>query len=63
MNSFFYTDLKTYPLVSTKMYSFVYNNQPYFGQFILKALKKLKLQFLVLQSPSILVSQVILEFS
>ena len=46
MNNLSYTDLKTYPLESTKMYSFVYNNQAYFGQFIGKKNKLIETEFL-----------------
>ena len=41
-----YTDLKIYPLESTKMYSFVYNNQAYLGQFISKKNKLIETEFL-----------------
>jgi hypothetical protein len=46
MNNLSYTDLKTYPLESTKMYSFVYNNQAYLGQFIGKKNKLIETEFL-----------------
>ena len=46
MNNLSYTDLKTYPLESTKMYSFVYNNQAYLGEFIGKKNKSIETEFL-----------------
>ena len=46
MNNLSYTDLKMYPLESTKMYSFVYNNQAYLGQFIGKKNKSIETEFL-----------------
>jgi hypothetical protein len=46
MNPLSYTDLKMYPLESTKMYSFVYNNQAYLGQFIGKKNKSIETEFL-----------------
>ena len=46
MNPLSYTDLKIYPLESTKMYSFVYNNQAYLGQFIGKKNKIIETEFL-----------------
>ena len=46
MNNLSYTDLKTYPLESTKMYSFVYNNQAYLGEFIGKKNKIIETEFL-----------------
>lgn len=41
-----YTDLKIYPLQPTKMYSFVYNNQDYSGEFIGKKNKSFQTEFL-----------------
>ena len=46
MNNLSYTDLKIYPLESTKMYSFIYNNQAYLGQFIGKKNKSIETEFL-----------------
>jgi len=41
-----YTDLKIYPLEPAKMYSFVYNNNLYSGQFIGKKNKSFQTEFL-----------------
>lgn len=41
-----YTDLKIYPLEPAKMYSFVYNNHLYSGQFIGKKNKSFQIEFL-----------------
>jgi hypothetical protein len=46
MNNLSYTDLKIYPFESSKMYSFVYNNQAYLGQFIGKKNKLIETEFL-----------------
>ena len=46
MNNLSYTDLKIYPFESSKMYSFVYNNQAYLGQFIGKKNKFIETEFL-----------------
>ena len=46
MNNLSYTDLKIYPLESTKMYSFVYNNEAYLGEFIGKKNKLIETEFL-----------------
>lgn len=46
MNNLSYTDLKIYPFESSKMYSFVYKNQAYLGQFIGKKNKLIETEFL-----------------